>query len=89
VPQEYWLMDGLTLHHPKKSMECCMTKKSKRQIRRVVNPDTEKSMPDALVGNRPTGFNPDYHWVIKDIRRVGILAGSFIVVLVTLAFFLH
>ena len=35
-------------------------------------------MSDPLVGNRPTGFNPDYHYVIKDIRRVGILAGSFI-----------
>jgi hypothetical protein len=66
-----------------------MAKKSKRQIRRDVKPEIEKSIPDALVGNRPTGFNPDYHWVIKDIRRVGLLAGSFIIVLVTLAFFLH
>lgn len=66
-----------------------MAKKSKRQMRRDVNPGTEKSMPDALVGNRPTGFNPDYHFVIRDIRRVGILAGSFIVILVALSFFLH
>ena len=49
----------------------------------------EKSVLDPLVGNRPTGFNPDYHFVINDIRRVGILAGSFIVILVVLSFFLH
>jgi hypothetical protein len=41
------------------------------------------------VGNRPTGFNPDYHIVIRDIRRVGVLAGSFIIILVILAFLLH
>ena len=66
-----------------------MAKKTKRPIRRDVNPGIEKSVPDPLVGNRPTGFNPDYHVVIRDIRRVGIIAGSFIVILVTLSFFLH
>jgi hypothetical protein len=66
-----------------------MAKKSRRQIRRDVNPGTEKSLTDAVAGNRPTGFNPDYHFVIRDIRRVGILAGSFIVILVALSFFLH
>ena len=66
-----------------------MAKKSRRQIRRDANPGTEKSLTDAVAGNRPTGFNPDYHFVIRDIRRVGILAGSFIVILVALSFFLH
>jgi hypothetical protein len=66
-----------------------MAKKSKRSMRRDVNPGIEKSISDPLVGNRPTGFNPDYHYVIKDIRRVGILAGSFFVVLVTLAIIFH
>jgi len=66
-----------------------MAKKTKRQIRRNVNPVVEKSTPETLVSNRPTGFNPDYHFVIRDIRRVGILAGSFIVILVILSFFLR
>jgi len=66
-----------------------MAKKNRRQVRRVVNPVVEKSSPDPLVGNRPSGFNPDYHFVIRDIRRVGILAGSFIVILIALSFFLH
>jgi hypothetical protein len=66
-----------------------MAKKSKRSIRRDVNSITEKSTTDVLVGNRTSGFNPDYHNVIRDIRRVGILAGSFIIILVTLSFLLH
>jgi hypothetical protein len=66
-----------------------MAKKTKRSIRRDVNPGMEKSTPDTLVGNRQTGFNPDYHNVIRDIRRVGLLAGSFIIILVILSFFLH
>jgi len=36
-----------------------------------------------------TGFNPDYAYVVKDLRRIGILAGSFIVVLVAISFFLR
>ncbi len=66
-----------------------MAKKNKRQVRRDASPLPEKSTADPLAGNRPTGFNPDYHFVIQDVRRVGILAGSFILVLVILSFFLH
>lgn len=33
-------------------------------------------------------FNPDYAPVIKDLKRIGILAGSFITILVVLSFFL-
>jgi hypothetical protein len=74
---------------PDQFVESSMAKKSKRSIRRVMSPVTEKSESDALVGNRPSGFNPDYHIVIRDIRRVGALAGSFIIILVILAIFLH
>jgi hypothetical protein len=66
-----------------------MAKKYKRQVRRDVNPPSEKSAAEPVVSGRPTGFNPDYQFVIKDIRRVGILAGSFIVILVALSFFLR
>ena len=66
-----------------------MAKKSKRSIRRDLNPVMEKATTDVLVGNRPSGFNPDYQHVVRDIRRVGILAGAFIIILVTLSFVLH
>ena len=36
-----------------------------------------------------TEFNPDYTYVKKDLARIGILAGSFIAILVVLSFFLH
>ena len=34
-------------------------------------------------------FNPDYSYVIRDLKRIGILAGSFIAVLIVLAFILN
>jgi len=34
-------------------------------------------------------FNPDYGYVIKDLKRIGILAGSFFAVLIALAIFLR
>ena len=34
-------------------------------------------------------FNPDYTYVKKDLARIGILAGSFFVILVVLSFFLR
>ena len=33
-------------------------------------------------------FNPDYSDVIKDLKRIGILAGSFFVILLALSFIL-
>ncbi len=39
---------------------------------------------------RSTGdFNPDYSYVITDLRRIGILAASFIVILIVLAIVLN
>ena len=66
-----------------------MAKKSKRPIRREANAVPSKPAAESALSGRSTSFIPDYHYVIKDIRRVGILAGSFILVLVVLAFFLH
>jgi hypothetical protein len=66
-----------------------MSKKSKRQVRRNTRSSSDKSVSEVLSGNRPTGFNPDYQFVIRDIRRVGVLAGSFIIILAILSFFLH
>ncbi|HEU0294984.1 MAG TPA: hypothetical protein VFR47_19735 [Anaerolineales bacterium] len=35
-----------------------------------------------------TEFNPDYTYVKRDLSRIGVLAGSFVVILVALSFFL-
>jgi hypothetical protein len=66
-----------------------MAKKTKRPVRREVHSSIEKPVADPLLTNRLTGFNPDYHFVIRDLRRVGILAGSFIIILVVLSLLIH
>lgn len=38
--------------------------------------------------SNPNEFNPDYSFVIKDLRKIGILAASFITVLIILSFIL-
>lgn len=53
-----------------------------------------RTTPDAGAGvftsaNARVDFNPDYTDVKKDLRRIGLLAGFFILVLVGLSFFLR
>jgi hypothetical protein len=58
-----------------------MSKKIKRQVsRQYVRPAT-------TVVTKTTEFNPDYSNTKRELRRIGILAGSFVVVLVILAIF--
>ncbi len=33
-------------------------------------------------------FNPDYSYIIRDLKRIGTLAGAFLVILVALSFVL-
>ncbi len=66
-----------------------MSKKNKRQIsrREVAAPvASAPSTPAAPRSSLTTEFNPDYGYVISDLKRIGILAGSFITVLVILSF---
>jgi len=64
-----------------------MSKKTKRQTRRVITPASPAEY--AAPASRVPEFNPDYSNVIKDLRRIGMLAGTFIVLLVVLSFFLN
>jgi len=77
-----------------------MAKKSKKQTRKVssapavtvqqpLQPET-KAAPATAAGRTYTAdFNPDYSQTIKDLRRIGILAGSFFAILAILSFFLR
>ena len=58
-----------------------MSKKNKRQV----SYGTKSKRSGKLI-NRDE-FNPDYSTVKRDLKRIGILAGSFITVLVVLAIF--
>lgn len=62
-----------------------MARRSKRQTRR-----STAVMPQTTVSGKfsDRDFNPDYSHVVKDLRRIGILAGSFFAILIVLSFFL-
>ena len=58
-----------------------MAKKSKRQVSRSAKSrvSTRSQISTA------TEFNPDYTHVKKDLKRIGLLAGIFIVLLIALS----
>lgn len=74
-----------------------MSKKTKRSTRSssarpmetltvaAVNQSTQSATGSA---RSEKGFNPDYSDVIKDLKRIGTLAGTFFVIMVILSFFL-
>jgi len=55
-----------------------MSRKNRRQV----------SKSAAFIAPRTTEFNPDYTHIKRDLGRIGILAGTFFVILVALSFFL-
>ncbi len=75
-----------------------MSKKTKRSSRST---PSRTSLPQTPVAVAPPsqgtpsvlrssekGFNPDYSDVIKDLKRIGTLAGTFFVIMIILSFFL-
>ena len=36
-----------------------------------------------------TEFNPDYSYVVKDLKRIGMLAGTFLAILIILSFIIN
>ena len=70
-----------------------MAKKIKRQTRKVSSAEPRQSTSPASTskssGVYEREFNPDYSQTIKDLKRIGMLAGSFFVVLIVLSFFLR
>ena len=64
----------------------------KRQSRKGKRRATTSSMRTSTgTGSRlkAEGFNPDYSQTIKDLKRIGLLAGTFFVILIGLALFLR
>lgn len=71
--------------------ELFMAKKYKRQSQRTTttdSPETEIVSPTGSSRGIDRNFNPDYSYVIKDLKRIGMLAGFFFGVLIILSFFL-
>lgn len=67
------------------------SKTKKRSVAVNTTPVAEKSAVAAKTtrGTVAADFNPDYTYVKQDLKRIGILAGSFFVILVVLSFFLR
>ena len=66
-----------------------MSKKSKRQVRKVSTgrrSSQETGASTTTTKSTDQGFTPDYTYVIKDLRRIGILASAFLVILIILSF---
>jgi hypothetical protein len=60
-----------------------MAKKARRIERRMI---TSAPAPAGVRSEGGPGeFNPDYGYVRSDLRRIGILAGTFLVLLVVLS----
>lgn len=57
-----------------------MSRKNRRQVSKTAA---------FMQAPRTTEFNPDYTHVKRELRRIGLLAGSFTVILVVLSFFLR
>ncbi len=48
----------------------------------------KRTLSAAKISNiRTFEFNPDYSQVKRDLTRIGILAGSFVLILIVLSFF--
>jgi hypothetical protein len=65
-----------------------MSKKRKRSSRASNIPKSRGASSSSSKSLREE-FSPDYTYVIKDLRRIGTLAGSFFLILVVLSFILR
>jgi hypothetical protein len=66
-----------------------MSKKSKRQTSATLKPAGPAPTFGGLQRKGETvEFNPDYSNVKRDLKRIGVLAGSIFAVLIALSFFI-
>jgi hypothetical protein len=66
-----------------------MSKKSKRQNGTSPAPAATPTFGGLQRKGETAEFNPDYTDVRRDLKRIGILAGSIITILVVLSFFIN
>lgn len=70
-------------------------RRKKRDRRPNLPPDTLRAAASTRVKEplsslqARSDFNPDYSFVVKDLKRISALAGTFIGLLIVLSFFLR
>ncbi len=62
--------------------------KREPQVQDVVTATPQVETPSKIGLNPANSFNPDYTYIIGDLKRIGSLAGFFLAVLLVLSFFL-
>lgn len=66
-----------------------MSKKHKKKFRKQSASVALSPAINPSIFTRSSEFNPDYSYVIRDLKRIGSLAVFFLTVLVVLAFILR
>jgi hypothetical protein len=67
-----------------------MAKKSKRRVNRSTSRSTVAPVaPIESTRSFDREFNPDYTHVVNDLKRIGTLAASFLVILIILSFIIR
>ena len=68
-----------------------MAKKQRRSVSKSNTTAADSAQTSSGMRSRlsSTEFNPDYSDIITDLKRIGVLAGSFFVILIALSFFLR
>jgi hypothetical protein len=67
-----------------------MANSNKKRSNRTASVSTPAvSAPAKVSRSSVAEFNPDYTYVKKDLTKIGIMAGTFITILVILSFFLR
>ena len=61
-----------------------MSRKSKKGYKQIIN----SQEPMAVQTARTSDFNPDYTDVKRDLKRIGVLASTFFIILIALSFIL-
>lgn len=62
-----------------------MSKKNRRSLSKRPSVAVETGVRAGSAPRPGSDFNPDYSSVKRDLRRIGILAGTFILLLIALA----
>lgn len=66
-----------------------MAKKSKRRVNRSSSGSVVPLVTRESSRSFDRDFSPDYTHVVPDLKRIGTLAASFLVILIILSFILH
>jgi hypothetical protein len=66
-----------------------VSRKKKKRFQRPNIPKGIRTKKIRAKTSSKSGFEPDYDYIRKDLKRIGILAGSFVTLLIVLSFFLR